>query len=365
MGPRGGPEKARSVGDPNYRLLILDGMTWDGAVRRQALARGVETLSALDVASARFLIAGPHPVLVIGPPERSPMQLHDPGRVDVALIGPGSADEVGAALAAGAVDWLRDPTDPVDALRMLAAHQARVSRRAYQHEMLDALARALQHHLQPANAGQAGVARVVLHEVRNAMAALELNVGALAHGLEGADAETRETLSDLAQLTAHLSAVLGSGRTLLAEGPPRGDVSRAVRAAVTMTGTRSSGEVRVQLDPDLPAVALPTHQLAQILLNAMLNALHAGAVEVRVSALGLPDHAHIAVTDDGAGMTADDLSQALEPGFTTKETGSGLGLAICREILQAVGGSIRMASQFGAGTTVVVEVPWADGPASA
>lgn len=86
-----------------------------------------------------------------------------------ASSGSAAVPAVQEALRAGAVDWLRNATDPVDALRVLAAHTARVARRACQHEMLDALARALQHHLQPARAGQTGVARVVLHAVGNAL----------------------------------------------------------------------------------------------------------------------------------------------------------------------------------------------------
>jgi len=347
------------VGEGSYKLLILDGVAWDGPLRSQASQLGLEVLGARDVSSARPFLAGGAPQLVVGEPGLSPMQLHYPDRIDVVMVGPADRAQVHAALQAGATDWLVDPADELDALRVLVAHDARVTRRAYQHEMLDALARALQHHLQPARAGETGVARVVLHEVRNALAALELNVGALAHNMGQADPDILETVSDLGQLTAHLGAVVVSGRTLLGDSVEGGDVERALRAAITMAGTRAGNEVALRLDPGLAPVALPTHQLAQILLNAMLNALHAGAAHISVDALDLVAHVHIAITDDGAGMTADDLAQALELGFTTKETGTGLGLAICREILGAVGGTIRMASQFGEGTTVVIEVPYA------
>ena len=350
------------MGDPSFSLLILQGESWAAPLITAARELGLQVHRAPDPATGWSLIAGGRPVLVVAEPAVSPLSMVTPEQVDVVLVGPATPEAVQQAFDEGASDWLTDPTDPVAVQRVLASHAGYVARRRYQQEMLDALARALQHHLQPARVGQTGVARVVLHEVRNALAALQLNVDALGHDLVETPAEVRETLEDLSDLTRHLAAVVGSGRTLLGEGTGGGDVAHAVRAAVTMTGTRSSSEVQVSLDPNLPRVALPTHQLAQILLNTTLNALHAGAVQVSIAGLELPGRVHITVTDDGAGMTAEDLGRSLDRGYTTKETGTGLGLAICKEILDAVGGSIQLASQFGAGTTVVIEVPWLPDP---
>jgi two-component system sensor histidine kinase AtoS len=199
---------------------------------------------------------------------------------------------------------------------------------------------------------------VVLHEIRNVLSSLELNVYSLEQQLKHLGPNVGATVQDLSEFAHHLSAVVGSGQTLLGENMQVGDVEKAVLAAVTMTGRRSHHEVSVHVEAGLRPVALPTHQLAQILLNTTLNAVHAGATSIRISAIALQGRVHISVLDDGAGMTASDLSQALEPGFTTKASGTGLGLAICREILEPIGGSIGLASQFGEGTTVVVELPF-------
>ena len=66
----------------------------------------------------------------------------------------------------------------------------------------------------------------------------------------------------------------------------------------------------------------------------------------------------IAVTDTGVGMTSDVLD-ALEPFFTTKAIGkgSGLGLAQVYGVATQFGGTVRLASEPGAGTTVEVYLP--------
>ena len=67
------------------------------------------------------------------------------------------------------------------------------------------------------------------------------------------------------------------------------------------------------------------------------------------------------VTDTGAGIPPEVLPRIFEPFFTTKPegVGTGLGLAISRDILQRVGGDIRVESTVGVGTTFTVELPLA------
>jgi CheY-like chemotaxis protein len=71
------------------------------------------------------------------------------------------------------------------------------------------------------------------------------------------------------------------------------------------------------------------------------------------------DYVRIAVIDTGIGMTSDVLEHALEPFFTTKAIGkgSGLGLAQVYGVATQFGGTVRLASEPGAGTTVEVFLP--------
>jgi two-component system sensor histidine kinase HydH len=62
-------------------------------------------------------------------------------------------------------------------------------------------------------------------------------------------------------------------------------------------------------------------------------------------------------------VAAADLPHVFEPYFTTKRTGTGLGLAIARNVVEALGGTIRMESREGEGTRVEIVLP-ASSPAT-
>jgi len=125
--------------------------------------------------------------------------------------------------------------------------------------------------------------------------------------------------------------------------------------------------VHVQVDPD---------QLAQIILNLALNARDAmprgGQLRLETSVftvsdqhqtfLGMDDlppgdYAVIKLADTGIGMTDEVKAHLFEPFFTTKDECTGLGLATSYGIVRQSGGQIRIESEQGQGTTVLIFLP--------
>lgn len=100
-------------------------------------------------------------------------------------------------------------------------------------------------------------------------------------------------------------------------------------------------------------------QMEQLLLNLILNAAHASeeGASIRVEARPHGRFTRLLVRDSGHGMKPEVLAKALEPFFTTKARGTGLGLAICRRIVESHGGTIKLESEVGKGTTVCVDLP--------
>jgi nitrogen fixation/metabolism regulation signal transduction histidine kinase len=100
-------------------------------------------------------------------------------------------------------------------------------------------------------------------------------------------------------------------------------------------------------------------QLRQALVNLIQNALEAtptgGRVEVAACAAG--DAIEISVRDPGPGLTAEQQANLFVPHFTTKPRGSGLGLTIVERIVNDHGGSIRVESEPGRGTTFRISLP--------
>lgn len=62
----------------------------------------------------------------------------------------------------------------------------------------------------------------------------------------------------------------------------------------------------------------------------------------------------LTVTDNGCGIDAENLEHIFVPFFTTKRGGSGIGMTIVRQIVTQNGGTIRLTSTPGAGTSVVL-----------
>ena len=123
-------------------------------------------------------------------------------------------------------------------------------------------------------------------------------------------------------------------------------------------------EVTTRLAPDLPRTMADAGQLQQVFLNLISNAekemmkAHNGG-KLSVSTERISDSIRCSFTDDGPGISKENLERIFEPFFTTrsKGTGTGLGLSICHSIITQHKGSIHAESEPGKGTTFVVELP--------
>jgi len=69
------------------------------------------------------------------------------------------------------------------------------------------------------------------------------------------------------------------------------------------------------------------------------------------------DCVEVTFADTGCGIAEDDQARIFEPFFTTKERGTGLGLAITKQLIELHHGTIRIASNPGQGTTVIIRLP--------
>ncbi|MFC1876158.1 ATP-binding protein [Thermodesulfobacteriota bacterium] len=121
--------------------------------------------------------------------------------------------------------------------------------------------------------------------------------------------------------------------------------------------------VEHDLASSLPRVFVDKGQIQQALINLVLNAIAATAAGgyVRVLTRYVPENReiHVAVADNGEGISENDLVKIFDPFFTTKDDGSGLGLAITHGIVEQHNGSIEAESRLGRGTTFTIKLPLA------
>jgi signal transduction histidine kinase len=153
----------------------------------------------------------------------------------------------------------------------------------------------------------------------------------LAHADE--DVPLRRELVDLAELTA--------------------DVVRAYTAQAATSGVGLVTEVGVHAsinaDKDLLREAV-----ANLVDNAVRVSPRGAQVRLRVDRGS--NGPVIAVADDGPGIEADRLPRLFER-FQRSDSGSGLGLAIARRVVERHGGTIRVQTEQGAGSTFTIELP--------
>jgi two-component system cell cycle sensor histidine kinase/response regulator CckA len=198
-------------------------------------------------------------------------------------------------------------------------------------------------------------------------------------------------------LVAHTTAIATAAeraavltRQLLAYGrkqllrPEILDVNAALAGMDTMLRHLMGRDVNVHFSPaaDLKTVQADRGQFEQVVVNLVMNAADAmpngGTLTFETANVTLdeafvslvPDlragnYVTLAISDTGAGMSADAKARAFEPFFSTKGVGrgTGLGLSTCYGIIKQSGGHISVYSERGRGTTFKIYLPQVAAPA--
>jgi signal transduction histidine kinase len=117
----------------------------------------------------------------------------------------------------------------------------------------------------------------------------------------------------------------------------------------------------LKLGENLPDVYADPAQIGQVVMNMLLNAIHAITPPGRIE-LVTRQHENsieLVVSDTGAGIPEEHIHKIFDPFFTTKDAsrGTGLGLAVSYGIIKKHGGGIEVASTVGKGTTFTVRLP--------
>jgi PAS domain S-box-containing protein len=134
-------------------------------------------------------------------------------------------------------------------------------------------------------------------------------------------------------------------------------------------------EVNLALDPDIAPILAEHNRLEQVFINLVTNAMDAmdekasrPGQSVAVKKLEIRStmengHVVVKVSDTGIGMAPELIDKIFEPFFTTKKVGkgTGLGVSISYGIVKDYGGTIRVTSAIGQGTTFELRFPPAEG----
>jgi signal transduction histidine kinase len=214
------------------------------------------------------------------------------------------------------------------------------------------------------------MASAVAHGLRNPLASIRstAELGAEARDVEEARGLHDDVVRDADRLEGWIRQFLTVVSREASPGTaPRAEVGEVVAvcaAELEPALTRRGVALGLALPEFLPAArACPVvlrQALAAILANAVEATPDGGRLRVAAAATAAREVV-VEVADTGPGMTEAEVDAALAPFATTKPAGLGLGLPLAREALERHGGRLEIASRPGAGTTVRLVLPAADG----
>ncbi len=117
----------------------------------------------------------------------------------------------------------------------------------------------------------------------------------------------------------------------------------------------------LKLGENLPEVYADPAQIGQVVMNMLLNAIHAITPPGRIGVATRlnQNYVEIIFSDTGRGIPEELIHKVFDPFFTTKDAfkGTGLGLAVSYGIIKKHSGNIEVASIVGQGTTFTVRLP--------
>jgi signal transduction histidine kinase len=221
----------------------------------------------------------------------------------------------------------------------------------------------------PASAAAELIARAG-HEIRSPLSAVKGFSSVLVDRWDRFDDDKKRTmLADVAteadRLDRMITEILDlsrveAGRLRLDRQPV--DLARVVRdARDRVLGEYEGVEIDVDVADGLGPLVGDHTRLERIVANLLENAVKYGeAHTVTVTGRRDRDEVHLTVGDLGPGMAPDDLASLFDARRRTtgdRPTGTGLGLWIGREVVEAHGGTLTVASSPGSGTQVTVTLP--------
>ncbi len=210
----------------------------------------------------------------------------------------------------------------------------------------------------------------VAHELNNPLTVVSGYSSILRQTL--AEGPSRERIDRIASAAERCVRIVRNFLALARQHPPerqRVKPNQIIREAVELLAYPlrvDNVEVRLELAEDLPTLWADPHQLHQVVVNLVTNAhqaMHGNTstrrLTLRTRFKAADSRISLEVIDTGGGIPPEVLGRIFEPFFTTKPVGqgTGLGLPLCLGIVEAHGGTLRVDSTVGEGTTVIIELP--------
>ncbi len=206
----------------------------------------------------------------------------------------------------------------------------------------------------------------VAHEVKNPLNAMAIHLELLRGHLPPESSEARESLEVISKEIHRLDRVVQGflkfvrPQELSLQPVDIAAFLRDVVELVEVEAAQAGARLVLSVDPRAARLMADPDLLRQALVNLSQNAIQAmpdGGVVILGARPGPEGQIELSVEDQGVGIPEEALDKVFRLYYTTKPEGSGIGLTLVYRIAQMHGGSVRIQSTVGKGTSVILTLP--------
>ncbi|MGV8094247.1 MAG: ATP-binding protein [Mangrovibacterium sp.] len=212
------------------------------------------------------------------------------------------------------------------------------------------------------------------HEIRNPLTSIRSTIQFLERYITEPEKKqlANNLIGEVDRINEIIQGLLSFSRPVVPQTEMT-DLDHLIRQTLQLI-SNTANKKNIQIDYSLNAqksmIEADPHQLKQVFLNIIMNAIQAikntnGKINISIEDAertntvphAIREEIYILIEDNGEGIDPRNIDRIFDPFYTTKDDGTGLGLSISYGIINRHGGDIKIKSKTGAGTTVIISLP--------
>lgn len=207
----------------------------------------------------------------------------------------------------------------------------------------------------------------LVHEIRNPLFALKLNLDYLSTLRAQMSDDAAESIQSCSEATDRLMFLIqnfsdfSKKHSLETELCSVNDVTQIAVNIMQSNACRINMYIETELEPNLPSIYFQKDKLLQVFLNLITNAIEAENTRNNIFVRSYMDESETEkfiyweVEDNGVGIKDEHKEKVFEDFYTSKKQGTGLGLSVCKKLLNEYNATIDFKSTFGQGTKFFIK----------
>jgi two-component system, NtrC family, nitrogen regulation sensor histidine kinase NtrY len=211
------------------------------------------------------------------------------------------------------------------------------------------------------------MAKQVAHEIKNPLTPMRLTVQSFQRKFDPMDPNIQQKVNEysntIIQQIDTMSSIASAFSTYATMPAQKDETLNVVKIIKLALDIFNEEYIYFFFEDDDIIAKFDRTQLIRVVTNLIKNSIQAieqkkpGEPRISVRVFSEGSQVSVSVTDNGVGVSKENIDKIFEPKFTTKSSGMGLGLAMVKNIVETYNGSIILDSSLENGTTFIVSFP--------